>query len=112
MITKEVLKLEFRYSKKLQGGEKQFKSKTITIGIFETIEEAVEKGNTLLNSLSKVFVVRATDRFKVIGLSGLPDRLVSNCCYPTKGVQYFAKIEQLNFEPVTNTIQDIFKNKS
>ena len=61
------------------------------------MEEAVEKGNEVLKALSEVE-----------GLFGFPDRLVSNCCYPTKGIQYFAKITPLKFDDLDSMIQETF----
>ena len=73
------------------------------------MEEAVEKGNEVLKALSeKGFEIRSYDRFKVEGLFGFPDRLVSNCCYPTKGIQYFAKITPLKFDDLDSMIQETF----
>ena len=64
-------------------------------------------GNRALNKLSKTFEVRPNDIFTVSGLFGCPNRLVTNCCYPTKGIQYFAKITNLNFEFLDDAIEDI-----
>lgn len=33
---------------------------------------------------------------------------MSNCCYPTKGVTYFAKITKLDFDNLEDTINNIF----
>ena len=35
-------------------------------------------------------------------------RLVSNCCWPTKGVQYFARIVRQDLTPVPDAIKEIF----
>lgn len=102
--------MEFRYRDRLNSrgfGERPIKK--ITIGVFDTLKEAVEKGNEVLNTLSeKGFEIRSDDRFKVKGLFGLPERLVSNCCYPTKGIQYFAEITPLKFEDLDSVIQETF----
>jgi hypothetical protein len=97
-MKKELLNVEFRYQYFDSIGERQHKTKTITIGIYDTLEEAVAAGNKTLETLAKTFEVRPDDKFKVKGLFGFPDRLVTNCCYPTKGVQFFAHIESLVFE--------------
>lgn len=111
--TKERLEIEFRYSVKpkneADGGHR---TKTITIGIFDSLEEAVEAGNKALEELSKWFEVRQYDRFKTKGLFGLPQRLATNCCYPTKGIQYFAKITRQDYSPVADTVEGIFKDVS
>jgi hypothetical protein len=109
-MEKEMLRIEFRYNDKPasehSGG---YKSKTITIGIFETLEEAIREGNKTLDILSKTFEVRSDDKFKLKHLFGSPKRLVTNCSYPTKGIQYFAKIEKLNFNDLQETIKETFK---
>lgn len=109
-MKKELVTIEFRYhdSPKWErdGG---YRNKTITVGIFDTLEEAVEKGNNALEALSKHFQVRPEDKFKVRGLFGSPNRLVTNCCYPTKGIQYFAKIESLQFDNLSDTIKETFE---
>ena len=109
-MKKEILKIEFRYHDAPKGvhlsGE--YPSKTVTIGIFDTLEEAVNKGNEILATLSKSFEVRSGDKFKINGLFGYPDRLVSNCCYPTNGVQYFAKITTLDFCDLGEVVSETF----
>lgn len=109
-MTKELLTIEFRYMDKPKSEDfSGATNKTITIGIYDTLEEAVDMGNSALNVLSKSFEVRPNDKFKVKGLFGLPERLVTNTCYPTKGVQYFAKITKLNFELINATVVEAFK---
>jgi hypothetical protein len=109
-MQKELLTIEFRYRDKPRGEwDSEHKTKTITIGVYDTLEEAVDAGNKTLQLLAKAFQVRADDRFKVKGLFGAPDRLVTNTCYPTKGIQYFAKIEKLVFEDLSAAIDDTFE---
>jgi hypothetical protein len=109
-MTKEVLTIEFRYHDKPEGEHGTvFRSKTITIGIFDTVEEAVHEGNKVLNILAEYFEVRANDTFKLKGLCNLPERLVTNTCYPTKGIQYFAKIDSLKFDDLNKVIDETFK---
>ena len=108
-MKKELLTIEFRYCDKPQGDyDTGDKSKTITIGIFDTIEEGVIEGNKVLAILSKTFEVRAKDKFEVIGLFGYPNRLVTNTCYPTKGIQYFAKITPLDFMDLSEMVDETF----
>lgn len=109
-MTKELLTIEFRYhdkpkSEHFDGSE----SKTITIGIFDTLEEAIAEGNKCIDVLSKYFEVRSDDRFAMVSLFGLPRRLVTNCCYRTKGISYFAKIEKLKFDDLNETINMTFE---
>ena len=109
-MTKELLTIEFRYHDTPRAHwHSGHKTKTITIGMYDTLEEAVTEGNKALKVLSEKFEVRADDRFKVRGLLGQPDRLVTNTCYPTKGIQYFAKIEKMVFDDLSETINETFE---
>ena len=109
-MKKEMLTIEFRYTvKPINDDYSGYKTKNITIGVYDTIEEAIEEGNKVLNAISSRFEIRTDDKFKLKSLFGFPKRLVTNTCYPTKGVQYFAKITPLDFKNVSNTIDEIFK---
>lgn len=108
-MTKELLTIEFRYhdspTGEFDGG---YRTKRITIGVFDTLEEAILEGNKAIAVLSNTFQVRADDKFKLHGLFGHPHRLVTNCCYPTKGIQYFAKITALKFDDLSETVAETF----
>ena len=109
-MNKELLTIEFRYCDKpknedFSGHEK----KTITIGIFDSLDEAISEGNKVLSILSEYFEVRVDDRFELKYLFGTPRRLVTNTCYPTNGIQYFAKIESLKFDDLNEAVNETFK---
>ena len=108
-MKKELLRGELRDS--AAPGENSYEClpKTITSGIYDTIGEAVYRGNELLKLLSKHFEVRSGDKFAVRGLFGLPDRLVSNNCYPTKGVANLAKITEMHYVDVESVILEAFE---
>lgn len=109
-MIKELLTIEFRYhDKPISDDFSGHSTKTITIGVFDNLEEAIAKGNECLQILSKSFEIRTDDKFQLKWLFGSPKRLVSNTCYPTKGIQYFAKITPLNFENLDETIAETFK---
>jgi len=109
--TKELLTIEFRYYDKPISSEfSGCKTKTITIGVFDTLEQAIEEGNKALNTLAKSFEVRHDDKFKLNHLFGKPNRLVTNTCYSTNGIQYFATITKLEFNDLTDTIDNTFKS--
>lgn len=103
-MEKELLTVEFRYYDEI----KDRRSKTITIGIYDTLEEVIKEGNKVLKYLSCYFQVKSQDKFEIIGLFGDPKRLVTNCCYPTNNIQYFAKITKLKFENLQEVINNIF----
>lgn len=109
-MTKELLTIEFRYcdipkSEDFSG----YTNKTITIGIYDTLEEAIQEGNKILTVLSKKFEVRSNDKFKLKYLFGFPKRLVTNTSYPTNGIRYFANITKLKFDDLGDTIEEVFK---
>lgn len=109
-MTKELLQIEFRYrDAPNDDGIDSCKSKTVTVGVYDTLEEAVKAGNTTLEMMKVHFEVRPNDRFAVCGLFGRPTRLVTNCCYARDGVQYFATIKKLDFAPVADYISAAFE---
>lgn len=109
-MTKELLTIEFRYHDRPKNDAfGPHETKTITIGVYDTLEEAIAKGNECLKILSERFEVRAEDKFMLKHLFGSPKRLVTNCCYSTKGIQYFAQIKSLKFDDLTDTIDETFK---
>lgn len=108
-MQKELLTIEFRYHDEPNDIGNVYREKKITVGIFDTLEEAIEEGNRVLEILSRHFEVRSDDKFSNNSLFGNPCRLVSNCCYPTKGISYFAKIEPLIFDDLSETIKEAFE---
>lgn len=86
-MQKELLEIEFRYNDRPIGSRPATScSKTIAIGIFDTLEEAVKAGNETLKVLSEHFQVRADDRFKVRGLFGTPEDLLQIVAIQLKGL--------------------------
>ena len=108
-VIRERLEIELRYYA-LQDDSVVYHNPTITVGIYDTIEEAVAAGNEMLVTLSKYFKVRVGDTFKVNGLLGYPDRLVSNCCYRTNGVVYFARIVRMEFADVEAKVKQAIQS--
>lgn len=103
MKTKELLTVEFRYNNYVPHNdfETGYKTKTITLGVFDTLEEAITEGNKALEVLSKSFNIK--ERFKLRGLFGRPDRLVTD-----SKMGLFAKIEQLRFNDLSETVTEVF----
>lgn len=107
---KRLVTIEFRYNDcPINEGFSGPTSHTITIGIYDTLEEAMEHGNAALKTLSEYFEVRTDDKFVKSHLFGMPNKLVTNCCYPTHGISYFATITPLYFDDLTETIQETFR---
>ena len=109
-MRKELLTIEFRYRDEPDSIGSVYREKKITVGIFDTLEEAIEEGNRVLEILSRHFEVRSDDKFSNNFLFSNPCRLVSNCCYPTRGISYFAKIEPLKFDDLSETIGEVFES--
>ena len=106
-MKKELLTIEFRYhDKPISDDFSGCATKTITLGVFDTLEEAITEGNKALDVLCQTFEVR--EKFKLIHLFGHPNRLVTNTCYRTNGIEYFAKITPLKFDDLSETISETF----
>ena len=108
-MIKEIVTIEFRYydipiNEDFSGDN----TKTITIGIYDTLDEAIKEGNKALETLSKKFEVRANDKFQKIYLFGSPLRLVTNICYKDK-IKFIAKITKFNFDDLNETINETFE---
>lgn len=108
-MEKKLLTIEFRYIDKPKGDyDCEYKSKKITIGIYDTLDEAIIEGNKVLDILSKSFEVRSDDKFQHNWLFGRPKDLVTNTCYKDN-IKFFAKIETLYFDDLNETISETFK---
>ena len=108
-MQKELVTIEFRYyDAPACDGLSGYTENRITIGVFDNIDEAIIAGNKAIDELSVNFEVRKDDKFMNNFLFGNPKRLVSNCCYPTNGIQYFAKITPLIFNSLRETIDEAF----
>lgn len=106
---KRLITIELRYEDRPVnediGG---YTTRTITVGIYDTLDEAIEQGNKAIELLSKYFEVRSDDYFVKNALFGMPRTLVSNCCYRTQNITYFAKITPLHFDDLEGAIKEAF----
>ena len=96
-MKKELLTIEFRYHVIPKSEySTDYESKTITIGVYDTFEEAAKEGNNILKQLSSSFKHLRGKFGANNGVFGTETRLVSDCFngYP----QVFCKITKLNFE--------------
>jgi hypothetical protein len=108
-MKKELLTIEFRYYDiPINDNDTEHRNKIVTIGIFDTLNEAIAEGNKCLDILSKSFEVRKDDKFILKHLFDSPKRLVTNTCYPTNNIQYFAHIQTLCFDNLSDTIDEVF----
>lgn len=120
MKTKELLTIEFRYRDKPKGEhDSEHKDKTITIGVYDTLEEAIVEGNKVLEILEKNFKLHVfpnnkgeakKERFsKNGGCFGYPQRLVTNLAYLQTPFAFYAKIEKLTYGEVEQTITEVLE---
>ena len=103
-MEKFLLTLELRYNKAPKSEEENGKyiNKIITIGVYETREEANEAGNIVLESMEKRFTLNKhrneKERFSSRGgVFGMPHDLISNLGYLNTPFVFFFKIEKLCF---------------
>lgn len=109
-MTKELLTIEFRYHEVPKSEHScEYVSKTITIGVYDTLEEAVKEGNKVLKDLSSKF--RFSETFGVNnGLWGTATRLVWN--YSQCEVEVFCEIERLNFDDnISKVMNEVFESE-
>ena len=113
MKTKELLTIEFRY---MDSKNEWHESKTITIGVFDTLTEAIQHGNKVLQELETKFDLHkfpdgTQAEKKRFGLNngcfGLPTRLVSNQAYLKTQFDFYAKITQLVYVDLVDTLSVI-----
>ena len=108
-MNKELLTVELRYhSVPKSEYSSGYESKTITIGVYDSLEEAVKEGNKVLDKLSSKFKFR--DLFGTNnGVFGSATRLVCDFChgYP----EVFCKIEQLKYDDICKVINEVFDSE-
>lgn len=119
-MTKELVTIEFRYLGPKRGEwDSNHKTKTITIGIFDSFEEACEKGNETLKILEKNFkkhvfpsgVEADSQRFsKNGGCFGDEKRLITNLAYLKTPFEFYSKITKLKLDSVVDSIEDVLNS--
>jgi len=112
-MEKYLVTIEFRYSDApIADWDSTSKSKTITIGVYDSFEDACLNGNLLLEKLEGKFDIHTfpngskarKERFsKNGGCFGGKYTLVSN----SAPFAFYAKIETLKYASVDETIDDV-----
>ena len=109
-MEKELLTIEFRY-RDSPNKEGLFSSKTkvITIGVFDTLDEAIIEGNKALVIFERHFKLNAAqnkkERFSINGgCFGGSKRLITPLAYLQSPFDFYAKITRLKYEDVEETI--------
>ena len=112
-MTKELVTIEFRYRDIPKGEyDSEHKSKTITIGVFDTLEEAIVEGNKAMEVFEDYFKLNPhynrKERFsKNGGCFGYPHRLITALGYLQSPFEFYAKIEKLTYADVDQTIIEV-----
>ena len=114
-MTKELVTIEFRYyDKPKYDGDSGSATKVITIGVFDTFEEAIVEGNKALEIFEKHFKLNTAwnkkDRFsKNGGCFGSANRLISPLAYLQCPFDFYAKITKLTHADTEQTILDVLE---
>jgi hypothetical protein len=119
-MKKELVTIEFRYNKKPKGEwDTEYPSKMVTIGVFDTLEEAIIEGNKALEKLENRFKLHVFPSLKVAskerfskngGCFGSAKKLITDMAYLRTPFSFFAKIETLHFFDVEETINEVLQN--
>jgi hypothetical protein len=114
-MTKELLTIEFRYRDVPKGDfDTVHQSKTITIGVYDTLEEAIAEGNKAMEVFEDYFKLNPhynkKERFSTNGgCFGYPRRLITALGYLHTPFEFYAKIEKLTYADVTQTIIEVLE---
>jgi hypothetical protein len=116
-MKKYLVTIEFRYSTKPKNEDEEQKhvNKIITIGVFDTQDEAINEGNKSLEVFEKHFKLNPhynkKERFsKNGGCFGSANNLVSDTAYLQIPFSFFAKIQTLHYEETEQTIINVLNN--
>ena len=116
-MEKYLVRIEFRYSDapEIEDGN-TFKIKKVTIGVYDTFEDACQNGNNLLEILESKFKLHqfpdgrraARERFgKNGGCFGSKNTLITNLAYLKTPFEFYAKIETLKYTPIDEVIEEV-----
>ena len=117
-MKKYLFTIEFRYyaKPKHEDNDRNYRTKTITIGVYETIEESIIEGNKCLEQFEKRFKLHKfpngnnanKDRFsKNGGGFGSFNNLVTNLAYLKTPFDFYAKIDTLHYGDLNETITNV-----
>lgn len=116
-MEKYLVRIEFRYSDAPKTeDEYTWKNKMITIGVYDTFDDACKNGNNLLEVLESKFELHqypdgtkaSKERFsKNGGILGSKNTLVSSSAYLKTPFVFYAKIETLEYSPIDEVIEDV-----
>jgi len=112
-MEKHLVTVEFRYTDNSKE-ESDYKSKTVTIGVFDTFDSAIIEGNKALEVFEKHFKLNPNwnkkERFsKNGGCFRTPNRLVTNLAYLQTPFEFYANITRLDYLDIEQTILEVLK---
>lgn len=116
-MEKYLVRIDFRYSDapKTEDGCTS-KNKMVTIGVYDTFEDACQNGNNLLEVLESKFELHqfpdgskaSKERFsKNGGAFGSKKTLVTDLAYLKTPFNFYAEIETLNYNPIDEVIDEV-----
>lgn len=116
-MEKYLVTIEFRYNDapKYNGEHPEYISKTITLGVFDTRDEANLSGNKALEIFEKHFKLNPNYNYKKErfsnngGCFGNPNDLITDLGYLQTPFSFFAKITPLKYNDVEQTIIDVIE---
>lgn len=114
-MKKYLVTLEFRYSYIEEPEHDIFhRSRTITLGVFDTMGDACENGNKALEILESKFELnpaynRRERLSKNGGCFGGAKNLVTNLGYLNTPFQFFLKVTTLSFESVETAVAEVME---
>lgn len=116
MNTKYLLTLEFRFtSVNKDKTDKNYNNKTITIGVFDSFDDACKEGNKNLEIMESRFSLHKfpqghsapKERFsKNGGCFNSRNTLITNLAYLKTPFQFYFKITDLNYQNIESFIND------
>lgn len=116
-MEKYLVKIEFRYCDRPETEDGSIsRNKVVTIGVYDTFEDACKKGNELLETLENKFDLHrfpdgskaSKQRFsKNGGTFGSKKTLITNLAYLKTPFEFYATIEALKHTPIVEAIDDV-----
>lgn len=116
-MEKYLVTIEFRYSDAPQTENgSTLKNKAVTIGVYDTFDDACINGNNLLETLESKFELHEfpggrkapKERFsKNEGCFGSKNTLVTNLAYLKTPFDFYAKIQTLKYSDIDESINDV-----
>jgi len=115
MVDQYLVTIEFRYNQIAKTTRGNYRSKIVTIGVYNDFEDACKHGNEVLEVMETKFkkfpsASESTTRFsKNGGCFGMKNDLVGNLGYLNTPFTFFAKITRLEYNPLEDIIDDVTK---